>query len=812
MYRTKVSKNNVSMNPLLKNPLSLSKLRYSALIASTILCSQAFAQTDVGEASADNSASSASASVSPDDMGSLGEIVVTARRRQESAHDVPMSIVSADATRLNERSVRSAMDLPVVAPGLSASNQGGRGGIPLYAIRGQFQAFGGTGPGVVVYFADVPDFANQIYDLSSVSVLKGPQGTLFGRNTTGGAVQFVPKKPTEEFNGYVNLRAGNYSRRDAEWGIGGGLADGKILMRFSGQYLKRDGYTKNLYDGSRLDDEDKLSLRGSLVLKPTEWLENYTIVQWSKLDENGTGNQIAGFNGQAAVTSPINPSLASAFPGTLPLLSQVQAALDAQRARGPRTIDIDGPHSTNHMDLGVINTTTAMVNDNITLKNIYSWRKWSYESGYDYDGTSLPIAHDAGPINPSFRQETEEFQIQGDWDFIQAIVGYYHESTDKPKHTFFQFGQYNPYPSPSAASNIFGPIFLPQGAYTALSLDWFEKRSSEAFFGQATVKPLDGLAVTAGIRRTKDVREAGSETGLVLPGYGLPDDILRVGPTSGVKEGKATTWNFDILYEVNRSLNVYAKVARGYRAGGINNTASGTGGIEFLPEFVTDYEAGFKYSGRLGGVRVLANVDVFYDKYTNIQRTVTNPGAALSTRTDNAAAGKVWGTDIDVTIVPDPMYSLQVTYSFLHAKYDDYSDLLYGDISNGMFPGAPKHQLVIAPRVVPMSNDKGEVILQGTAFYQSKTSYDVFNTPNGNPVTALGVPGSVVPGYWKVDLRADWNNIMSSDFGAALFVRNVFDKTYVTSTTNLQPVGPSYIIGYIYGEPRMYGIELRYSF
>lgn len=767
-----------------------------SLLASAAFASPAFAQ---------DAAESASEGVT------MGEIVVTARRRDESSKDVPISIIAASQETLNERSIRSATDLPLVSPGLSVSFQSGRSGIPLFSIRGQYQAFGGTGPGVVVYQADVPDFATQIYDMSSVQVLKGPQGTLFGRNSTGGAVLFNPAMPTSDFDAAITLRTGSRNRTDAEWAIGGGTQDGLVAVRFAGQYLKADGYTHNLGDGTDMDDEDKLSLRGSIVLRPTEWLENYTLVQYSRSDEQGAGLQIAGINSADHFYSAINPVCnangecaqlglsAGPVPGAVNLLSQVQAELAAQQARGVRTINLDGPHEYAQRSLGVINTTNITIDDNFSFKNIYSWRRHkSVKAALDYDGSSLTLAHDGGPLDDKTITQTEEMQLQGSWDVLDATLGFYHENVNTPKHTFFQFTQFQALPAAIAG--------IPPGPLTAWSIDNFAKRRSNAFYGQATVRPVDGWSITAGIRRTNDYRAGGAQTVLVFG----PVQVPTGAPSSGVYRGSATTWNIDTLYEITPDLNFYAGVRRGYRSGGINNTTTG-GGASYLPETVTDYEAGFKYSGLVGGMRVRANVDVFYDKYKNIQRSVTRPGTVNST-TVNAASGKTWGTDVDVTLAPNDMMSLQVTYSLLKTKYSSYDDPFLGDLSDGMFPGAPKHQLVIVPRVVPMSNDNGEVVLQSFAYYQSKTTHDVVNTPNGTPAVDEGSNGSILPGYWKVDLRADWNEVLGSKFGVSAFVKNVFDKEYVVSTSNLQASGPSYVIAYAYGAPRTWGLEMRYSF
>ncbi|WP_260581920.1 TonB-dependent receptor plug domain-containing protein [Sphingopyxis sp. PET50] len=180
-----------------------------ALSPVLLIATPAYAQTDPDDAAA-------SAHTASDQ-----EIIVTARRRDEAEQDVPMSITVVGQKDLNERGVRTIADLPSVAPGLTTSYQAGRRGELIFSQRGQGQAFGGSAPGVATYFADVPDFGTAIYDLSNVAVLKGPQGTLFGRNTTGGAVLLTPAAPEDEWGGYLVGRLGDYKRRDVEFAVTG---------------------------------------------------------------------------------------------------------------------------------------------------------------------------------------------------------------------------------------------------------------------------------------------------------------------------------------------------------------------------------------------------------------------------------------------------------------------------------------------------------------------------------------------------------------------------------------------------------------
>lgn len=741
-------------------------------------------------------------------------VVVTAQRRAESAQNVPMSIVAVSQKDLVERGVRVADDLVSVAPGLSMQSANADRSTLIFSIRGEGQVFGQSAAGVVTYFADVPDFANQIYDLDNVQVLKGPQGTLFGRNTLGGAVLLVPRKPTEDLNGYVMARVGDYGRHDFEFAVGDGLMGDKLMFRASGQYLGSDGFTKNLHDDRRLDNQNRVSLRGSIVAKPVSWLENYTIVQYSRVDENGSGIVLANVNGTPAITSPINPSLAGFFPGTIVLLPQVEAYLKAQNARGPREVDLDGKEVNFFRSTGVINTTTIDLGSDLLVKNIVSYREYENEVGQDWDGTPLPIAQTFNPRHTT-EEFTEELQFQGHWDVLEGLdntSGFYYESIKAPDYTLFDFTTFQPYPSGTPPTDLGFGLFLPQGAYHAYSLHDFTKSFSRAIYTQFTVKPVEPLALTFGVRETWDGRSGGSQSALKLPGYGFPDDLLLLPATRGEVNGSATTWNVNALYSVNDHLNAYATIRRGYKSGGVNQTTVGEGS-EFKPEFVTDYEAGLKYQGEIGGWLVNATLDGFYDDYKNIQRTIVTSLLPVSTITENAAAGTTKGFDIGVFLLPVSNFSIGANYTYLNTAYSEYVDPVLGDLTHSLYPDAPVHQLSVNARyTLPLDTRYGSVSALANFYYQSSQAFYQTNRLNGVPANDLGVPGAVAPGYSLFNLRIDWSNMFGRNVSSAVFLNNIFDEKYIQGDVNLQGYGPSFVNANLYGPPRTLGVELRYDF
>ncbi len=234
----------------------------------------------------------------------LEEVMVTARRREESAQSVPIAVTALSTAELENHRVSSLENLQTVVPALSVSAASGRPNAPVYSLRGirPTEALYGQDPTVAVYFADVvisPAEGTNLgmYDLASLQVLKGPQGTLFGRNTTGGAVLLTPKRPGREFGGNVKIGFGNYGRNETELGLDMPVAD-SFAMRLSGRTVDSDGYQTNVapgpMNGSKLGGETTRSARLSAVWDVTDNIENYTIVSWDSKDTNGRGACLEG--------------------------------------------------------------------------------------------------------------------------------------------------------------------------------------------------------------------------------------------------------------------------------------------------------------------------------------------------------------------------------------------------------------------------------------------------------------------------------------------------------------------------------------
>jgi iron complex outermembrane recepter protein len=705
----------------------------------------------------------------------IEEIVVTARRTAELVQDVPIAVSVLDARALTEKNITTTNDLAVSVPGLSGINLTDRNRT-VYSMRGQGEAFFGSSPGVVGYFADVPEFSSFIYDLSSIQVLKGPQGTLFGRNTTGGAVLFTPQVPTAETGGYVNSRIGNYARTDLEFGYGGPLIHGLAGFRIAGQWLNREGYTRNLHDGERLDDEGRQSVRLSLTLMPFDGVENHTILQYERTRENGTSHALHAF--VDALTTPYR--------------SQLGPYLREQQARGPRIVGNDAPLYYRSDSRGVINTAAWDVTEQVRLKNILSFRKWAFGTYADEDGSPFRILNIGTdqPTTPTYMRTGELQLLYGGW--LDAVAGIYYEDAEKA------FDVLN--------SQLTLPIvLLPYGFNVYSGSD----NTSTAAFVHLSGDPLERLSVSVGYRHTVDDRRQVARQALVL--QGLEVDTLPT--TSLQKRYSADSWSLSASYRFEPDTMSYLTVRRGYKTGGFNPTASSPERVAYAPEYVTSRELGIKTRWWVGSWLLRLNADVFHDEYSDIQRNLVQPTAPPSSITTNAASATVRGGDIDMVLAPAEGLSFALQYTHVDASYRTYDDPQLGDLSDGMFPNTPEHQLSFSPVLRwALPGAWGSAVAQATVYWQSTIALDVTNTPNGNDAVDRAVIGSIVPGYARIDLRADWQQPLRSRLSAAAYVRNLTDRTYAVGGLNALGIDIVGTAALIYGQPRMYGVELRYDF
>jgi iron complex outermembrane receptor protein len=728
----------------------------------------------------------------------LTEIVVTARRREESVQDVPISVTAFSPEQIAERRLTNLQDLNAAAPALTLTGGDGSSREQLFfAIRGQGQCTACLNPGVITYFADVPGAnTDSFFDLANIQVLEGPQGTLFGRNTTGGAVLLVPAAPTRDLSGYATVRLGNYDDREYEGAVGGGLTDW-LRVRAAGQIRLRDGFTRDITSGVNLDNVERKNARLSVQLLPVAGLDSTTILYYEDLHES-TGQ----------VISAIEPR-----PANFALYPALAAAVAAQPALGPRAVGVDpGFYPADVIrNKGGINTTRWDVNDHIFVKNIvgYVWRQVIRQA--DLDGSAVPlIAYQELPSYPEplATQTSDELQVGGQAfdNKLSWLAGGYHETRNSsPSNVVARaylpaFCDVLSPTTPATADGLPGCFY-----YIPLASNSQHTRSNAGFL-HGEYSFTDALTLSAGYRHTVD-RIVGQTYGITSA---TGSDYVATG-TAQRANFSGNSWDVSLQYKPTSDVMTYAAIRRGYRGGGLNLGApAAIAEIQkYDPETVTDYEIGTKIRWEAGGMQGTLNVDVFHDDYQNIQRAVIFPLAAGvdTVVVRNAAKGRINGLDLSALVRPVRWFDLSLSYTYLDARYTNWPDLdptTLAPISrtNEVFANTPKNKFTVSPRLnFPLGADAGDVSFLAQVTYQTRIGVNDVNTQY-----------SFVSGYTLVNLHADWHDVLGSKLAVGLFATNVTNKTYPISISDATQGNADAHVSYTYGEPRMYGIEARYDF
>ncbi|WP_079247031.1 TonB-dependent receptor [Sphingomonas turrisvirgatae] len=779
------------------------------------------------------------------DVTDDGEILVTARRRAESLQDVPVAITALEGETLRNQAVVKVEDLARVAPGFSSSQSVRGGSSPSYSIRGLKGATSQTlllDPAVGIYFADFNlsrgTGTNQsLYDLQSVQVLRGPQGTLFGRNSTGGAVLVEPNRPSDRFEGYVELGAGNYEMRDVEGMINIPIGDA-IAIRAAGKMSRRNGYMHDVVNDRYANELDATSARLSIRLRPSDNFESTFIGSYYK----GGGADAAMKLYVVApdgVTSGLGPARAAIITALQSELARAQALGPYEYRNQPGTFaDVYDRART------IQNNTQIELGDTplgkITLKNVIGYRDVANRYPDPYlTGSAVDLFHhEFGRLNSS--SWSEEFQIQGDAGKFDYVLGaYYFKEQGTDGFDSVQF------------SYLASPEFLstqPQAVRDYVRTRYPVRNRSETFARNQSYAAflhaeydlsdlLQGLNIAGGIRVTHDKRavvyRGQNTTGMNPTAYRCVANSVTT--TSFDRDACAVpteisytepTYDASLSYKISPDVLTYLSYNVGYRAGGFNNSPPITGsleGVSFEPEFVKSLETGLKSNFRVGGARVRFNAAAFYEWFSNIQRqtfrTASNGG--VSSGVNNASSLRMYGGEFELSISPTRRLQFSGSYAFIRPKYTKYTDIqvISGvqniiDLSDAPLGFVPYNQYSASVRYdLPLPESAGEVSAFLTWSGQSGM------TPSDNATSNCGPAGtyfnclnrlSRLPGFSTVNFRLDWRNVASAKFDLALFVNNLTDEVYYPfAQPLLTPFGTS---ARAVGAPRTWGVSLRVPF
>lgn len=721
---------------------------------------------------------------------SLEEVIVTARRTDERLQNVPVAVTALSGDALANQQVNSLQDLQYMVPALSFSQSVSRNNNRI-SIRGQGTSYGSPFSAVELSFAEVPvsgGASQPFYDLQSVQVLKGPQGVAFGRNSSGGAIIITPIRPKYTYEAYVSGLVGNFNAREVEGMVNLPLIADKLAVRAGAHIERRDGWTENVLLGTKLDDKHLDSARLSVLFQPTGQFENYTVLAYQYLDVSGSANHMLAYNPAGQVGQFYRPPFYSG-----PYNPAQEAALALALGRDKIRSDFDGYN--NLRTWLVANTSTLRINDRLRVKNIFGYQRLGGEAaGTDMDGIPLSIitlgnnrALGDGPVT---RILTNELQVQGELgdDGPRWLAGVFVSQQEPVKGG-----------KPGSSASLEG-LTITQTSAPSVTYSNTEQ-SSKAAFGQVTL-PLgfvrDGLSLTAGARHTTDTIK---ESTLIRQGVA---QVCTSDPTCAYinRKGSWKGWNYAITldYQIDENTLVYAAHRRGFKGGGMNRISAPRALWNVQPEYVKDVEFGVKTDWSLAGMPARTNAAVFNQWYKDIVRTefVFLAGTAFNINT-NIAEAIVRGGELEQTLIIADRLELMAGYSYTEAYFTKAGA---SPIPFKHFPEVPEHKLnLTAVLDLLKSETAGNVSAVLSGAYQSSRAYDQ------NAVSTQAFQ----KGYTLIDGRLNWKNAMGRQgLDASLFVKNATDEEYILAGGDfLNTLG--FIQG-IYGEPRTFGLEVRYAF
>lgn len=805
--------------------------RVSSAVAALIVFSPAYAsEADVADASSD-------------DPNGIGEIIVTAQKRSESVQRTPVAVTAFDTEMLEQQQISGVQQLQFNVPSLVFAQLTGYSQLSMRGIGSDLTVTAGE-PTVAtfqdgVYMGQLFGQAVPGFDLERIEVLRGPQGTLYGRNSTGGTINYITKEP--EFVTGANLGAtyGNYDRFAVEAGVTGALVPEKLAARFTVKYDRRDGYRFNLFDGKRYDANDQISGQGSLLFKPSDSFKFILRGDMSRQVSSPVQQFIAGLPGGAGI-SPETPTGALFYlpgtvvgsipgvlaPGSAALLGNNTIAgflgLAGPGQRGPdptQTTDIqnDFPSRT-RVDLRGVSGTGEIELGGATLKSITAYRFSRLKIQTDNDGSSAPILYE-DPIIQTSKQFTQEFNLSGTGmdDRLDWLVGafYLHDRASLKADLFLpSLGQLivasgslgtNGAPPfdlsrpliPNLLQLISDPVLgtlIVTGQTTPIAFLGFgaeQTSSSIAGYGQFTYKLTDKLRFTGGLRYTRDEKEVFRR----LHSNFVPAAALC--ETNSRRSWGAWTGTAGFDYDLADRTLAYAKVSRGYKAGGFNPAECQA---SFDPETLWSYEGGLKTTTANNQLRL--NLAGFYYDFSDIQfTTYINNSSTIK----NAANAKLYGLEAEMKFVPDGLkgFSIDGSGSWIHSRYgsqllQDPTGAATLDIGGNRLIRAPEWKLNFGIQQQITTGSAGTFSLRGEGSYSSEVFHDVFNGEAPNQAETREAP------YWIWNARLNWD-APGGRYGAQLFVENITDQLFAYS--RVAAASGSYVSGQ-FSPPRTFGARV----
>lgn len=745
----------------------------------------------------------------------LEEIIVTARKTEENIQAIPVAITSLTADDLLRSSTNNVREIAAQTPSLTIAPATGNPNSALVSLRGQVQndTVFTVDPSVGIYLDEVylgraPGAMMDMYDVQRVEILKGPQGTLYGRNTTGGALKIITNRadPSDGLTGYARVGAGNHAMRKVELGVNVPLIQDRLAMRISGLSHQRDGYTESLVvapgtetvvDRVKSDDRDTKSVRLDFALRASDRLDIALALDYSDIDTNGAlvyNRRGDGIGVPVGVANP-GPFPAGDFNNYVRSSNNIYKAFTNV-----------SPEANNFSSGGSL-TLSYELTDDIVAKAVYAHRRMDGSHQMDIDGTLLPIVSTTQDYGSE--QDSLELQLTGTGERLDWVAGLYGF-----RETGYEI----------SGQRALGTVMFPGGLVAAPYFGDGENESYSAY-GQGSWRFTDELALTVGLRYTEDTKAIDmhnytrpapfyAEPGSCNYSQGAPNVDFASCNFDASEDYDKVSYTIGLDWQISDSVMLYAKTSEGYRAGGQNlrGTFAATQ-VPFGEESVTDYEVGVKST--LWDNRLRANLAVYRSDYEGIQTSiiVTDPiSNTAATRVVNLTDATIDGAEAEISLQLLDQLVINVTGSYTNTKFDKLKEAdAIATFPMGMDGLAtPQWKYSVGAHYtqpLAIGDLSLDVVYSWRDAYWANPSRAVNQTPEAEVESQ---------GLLNARLQLD---IASVDTTIGVWATNLTDEEYQLNNllfANPAPgapaSGPYVYVNSTPGEPRMFGIDITKRF
>jgi len=744
-------------------------------------------------------------------VAQLGDLVVTARRREERAQEVPIALTVIGGEQLDDTNTYNIGQLTQQAPSVQLLSSNPRN--TVITIRGIGASYGLANDGLEqgvgiyvdqVYYARPATATLDFVDLEQIEILRGPQGTLFGKNTTAGALNITTRDAAFTPSGTAEVTVGNLSFVQAKASITGPIIDEVLAGRLSIVSTRRDGALQNVRVGRDQNDQNSFAVRGQLLWTPTPQLTVRAYGDWNRQLLECCTQVYVGVGTTLKPAGSQYPALAGGRGYTPPSTNPYD-----------RLVDIDDDIQADQWQAGGSVIVDYDFGD-VLLTSISAYREWDWEPANDRDYTGLDILRKSN--NPSHQDQTsQEFRLSSVGEnTIDWVGGLYYFNQTVTTNGITQYGSDASYWLLAAGT----PAALLEG-YTAINVSAIET-TSYAAFGQLTWNVNDRLRITPGLRYTREdksgVYDLSISGGLVTADPTLISRRLGIQrPQNYSAEISEGSWSgqLAISYEVTPDILPYFSYAKGFKSGGINmsglpTTAAGLPALtaaEVRPEEVTTWELGLKTQAF--DRRLTANLAAYYTDITDFQANVVDAGpGALRGYLANVEKVEIRGVELDLTAHPNEFLDLYANVAWTDGEYTSFRNgpcplELIGastaacDLSGKELPGVSPWALAFGGEL----HGPGSVLgLSGEVFAGADASYR--STYNSDAAVSRYTE---IEGYGLLNLRAGFRS--DNGWEASVFVKNALDEEYL-QFVSVQTGNSGLVIGNP-GDERTIGVTLR---